>query len=227
MSEAAETPIAGERRGFSFKQVLLIVFIAVLLAVTIVLLAVKYYLFPTQFEPVELSAKEAQVLRGKLRHLGLEDFAEGGKSAHVGPPLTPEPYSEIGASRTVKLSEKELNAMLAKNTDLAQQLAIDLSDDLISAKLLLPLDPDFPVFGGETLRVRAGLGLLQQEGRLAVILRGVSVMGVPLPNAWLGGLKNIDLVKEFGGQPGFWKSFADGIENIQVEEGQLLIHLRE
>ena len=37
----------------------------------------------------------------------------------------------------------------------------------------------------------------------------------PSPNAWLGNLKNVDLVKEFGGDEGFWKSFSDGVENIQ------------
>jgi len=39
-------------------------------------------------------------------------------------------------------------------------------------------------------------------------------MGVPIPNAWLGGIKNIDLVKEFGADKGFWKTFSDGVENL-------------
>jgi len=34
---------------------------------------------------------------------------------------------------------------LATNTDLAHKLAIDLSKNLASAKLLVPLDPDMPV----------------------------------------------------------------------------------
>jgi hypothetical protein len=55
----------------------------------------------------------------------------------------------------------------------------------------------------------------------------VSVWGVPIPNAWLGGLKNVDLVGEFGGQEGFWKSFADGIEYVQVTDGQVVVKLKE
>ena len=51
--------------------------------------------------------------------------------------------------------------------------------------------------------------------------------GVPIPNAWLGGLKNIDLVREFGGGEGFWKALADGIEDIRVQDGKLLIQLAE
>ncbi|MFA7593574.1 MAG: hypothetical protein WCY26_07530, partial [Thiohalobacteraceae bacterium] len=60
-----------------------------------------------------------------------------------------------------------------------------------------------------------------------VVLKGVSLMGVPLPNAWIGGLKNIDLVQEFGAEQGFWKAFADGVEDIRVEDGRLKITLKE
>ena len=63
--------------------------------------------------------------------------------------------------------------------------------------------------------------------RPALLLRGVSVMGVPLPNAWLGGMKNIDVIGEFGGDAGFWKSFADGIEALRVEEGRVELTLKE
>jgi hypothetical protein len=52
-------------------------------------------------------------------------------------------------------------------------------------------------------------------------------MGVPLPSAWMGGLKNIDLISEYGNQDGFWKGFAEGVEDIRVEEGQLKVKLRE
>ncbi|MCI5144582.1 MAG: arginine N-succinyltransferase, partial [Candidatus Electrothrix sp. AR3] len=55
----------------------------------------------------------------------------------------------------------------------------------------------------------------------------VSLMGVPLPNAWLGGLKNIDLMQEFGGDPGFWQSFGEGVETIRIREGELYLQLRE
>jgi hypothetical protein len=66
-----------------------------------------------------------------------------------------------------------------------------------------------------------------QDSKPIVILKGVSIMGVPLPNAWLGGLKNIDMVNEFGTSEGFWKAFADGVENIHVENDGLKIVLKE
>ena len=52
-------------------------------------------------------------------------------------------------------------------------------------------------------------------------------MGVPLPNAWLGGLKNVDLVAEFGRDGGFWRLFADGVADVEVGEGQLRVRLKE
>ena len=142
-------------------------------------------------------------------------------------PIEPEPYSEKGIKREIGFTERELNGLLAKNTDLAKKLAIDLSDDLISAKLLLPIDEDFPVLGGKILRLRSGIAFTYSKGKPVVILKGITIMGVPVPNAWLGGIKNIDLVKEFGADKGFWKTFSDGVEDLKIEEGRLKIKLKE
>ena len=89
------------------------------------------------------------------------------------------------------------------------------------------MDEDFPLFGGQTLRARTGIEFAFRNERPVVRLKGVSIMGVPLPNAWLGGLKNIDLIEEFGNDDGFWKTFADGIAAIEVEEGRLKLKLKE
>jgi len=202
-----------------------IMLITVILSVIATVLVINYVLFPKQLEPVELSQKEESRLNQKLKRFGLPTLpASAGEQA---PALEPEPYSEANAKREINFSEKELNAMLAKNTDLADKVAIDLADNLASAKMIIPLDPDFPVLGGKTLKVNAGAELAYANGRPIVVLKGVSVWGVPIPNAWLGNLKNVDLVKEFGGDEGFWKSFADGVENISVIEGQLQIKLKE
>jgi hypothetical protein len=52
-------------------------------------------------------------------------------------------------------------------------------------------------------------------------------MGVPIPNAWLGNMKNIDLVKEFGRDEGFWRTMSAGIVHVQVREGRVNIRLKE
>ena len=226
-------PQAPVRRGFSFSQVLIMIVVSMLLAIIATVVAIKIFLFPGPFKPVVLSEKEEIQLERKLQLI--EDVGQGPQPAHTSRKpdfgndgtLQPEKYSEEGASREIFFSERELNAMVAKNTDLAQKLAIDLAQDVISMKLLIPLDPDFPVMGGKTLRVTAGAELAYRDGRPVVKLKGVSLMGIPMPNAWLGGIKNIDLVKEYGGNDGFWQSFSNGVDAISVVEGSIKIQLKE
>jgi len=214
-------------------QVVGIVMTAMLLTIVATLLIVKIWFFPQPFEPVVLSPAEEQRLERKL-----ERFEQwGGGSAAVRPvpkrtgpageDLQPEVYSEAGASREIRLTEREINSMIAQNADLATRMAVDFSNDLVSVKMLIPIDPDFPFFGGKILKIKAGAELAFRQGQPVVILRGLSVMGVPMPNAWLGGLKNIDLVQLFGTDPGFWRGVAEGVAAIQVRDGSLLIVLKE
>ena len=222
-------------KRFTGSQVFAIVLGVVIVTAAVTLLVVRFFFFLAPFTPVELNQCEKQELAGKLDRIeqasgiSLEDMFGGVREDELTPEgfLKPEPYSEEGASREIYLSERELNALLANNTDLAQKAAIDLSRDLVSVKLLVPVDPDFPVLGGKTVRVRAGLELALRDGRPVIKLRGVSLMGIPLPNVWLGGIKNIDLIGEYGGERGFWKGFADGVDSLEVKEGRVYIKLRE
>ena len=215
-------------------HVTLLILLAVIVTVAVTLWIARTYLFPIEFEPVQLSTQEEAELSAKLDRLEAFATVSSGPRETTTPVeqlpqgrLEPERYDEQGAKREVSLSERELNALLARNPEMARRLAIDLSDDLISALLLVPVDPDFPILSGKIIKVRAGLELAFEQGKPVVVLRGVSIMGVPLPNAWLGGLKNIDLVGEFGQQPGFWRSFAAGIEALRVEDERLTIKLQE
>lgn len=220
---ASDTVGRARRRVLRWPHIILIVIVTMLLTAGLTYWLLTQYLFLREFKPVHLKPKEELVLNSKLRGLGInvQDVRTDAS------PLEPEPYSETEANREVRFSEREVNAMLAKNTDLAQKLAIDISNDLVSAKLLLPMDDDFPMIGGKTLRVNAGVELAYRYNRPIVVLKGISIMGVPIPGAWLGDLKNVDLVKEYGGRRGFWKTFAAGVEYINVEDGQILIKLKE
>ena len=217
------------RKGFSGMQVLGMVFISMCIAIAATAFVIKLYLFPAPFNPVELSPKETRQLAAKLeRFEGFNNQAAPKDREYTKEgTLIPEQYSEAGASRDINFTERELNAMVAKNTDLAEKLAIDLAENMVSIKLLIPLDPDFPMLGGKTLKVKAGAELAYRDGRPVIKLKGISLMGVPMPNAWLGGIKNIDLIREFGTDEGFWKTFADGVDSISVVEGFLKIQLKE
>lgn len=213
------------QRHFTGWQVGGIVLLTIFITLGISYWVISVYLFPESFAPVNLNPKEQQRLDRKLEALGVGSPKKAGH--HSGEVLEPEPYSENAVRREVEFTEKEVNAVLAHNTDLARKLAIDLSEDMASAKLLVPLDPELPFLGGRTLKITAGLELAMEEGRPRAVLKGVSVWGVPLPNAWLGNLKNVDLVAEFGEAGGFWQALADGVEKIEVKEGKLRLKMEQ
>ena len=229
-----DTTVSTPDKGRSGLQTFLIVLVTIIVTAALTFWVVRSYIFPAEFKPVQLSASEEQVLTRKLERIdNIQSRRTRGSAKAVqqrtaaDEVLEPEAYSEEGASRSVTLTERELNGMLAKNTDMAKKLAIDLSENLMSAKLLVPVDEDFPVMGGQILKVRAGMELAYRDNRPVAILKGVSVMGVPIPNAWLGGMKNIDLVEYYGNEAGFWKAFADGVENIHIEDGNITLLLKE
>ncbi len=229
--ELQHAPPRQKDSGQNWLKIFGIVVAASIVSTLIAVTAVYFYLFPGPFRPVTLSSSEEQVLEQKLERL---DSMQRSAALHKnrlqpdqGKDLQPERYTETDANREIILTERELNALLAKNTDLASKLAIDLAEDLASAKLLIPLDDEFPILGGKTLKVTAGLEMSYRDQRPVVALRGVSLWGVPIPNAWLGNMKNVDLVQEFGDERGFWKAFSDGVAEIEISDGQLRVKLKE
>ena len=198
----------------------------------------RTYIYAHDFRPVTLDSWEEAQLEAKLRALGYQppppeladrDRREGsadGQSESDQAWLRPEAYRDDAGRRTLFFTERELNALIARNRDLARRVAVDLSDDLVSVRALVHVDPDFPILGGKTLRVSGGVEMAFEQGRPVIRIRGLSIMGVPIPSAWMGGLKNVDLIREFGDAGGFWQAFAEGVEDIQVENGRLKITLK-
>ncbi len=209
-----------KKRGMS---VLVIVLLTIVVTVAATVWLLNSDLFSDKFTPIALNSEEKVELQQKLAAVGLKDLKVGLTDEEN---MDPEPYTENPDKREIALSEREVNALLDENSEMGERLVLDFSDDLMSAKLLMPLDPDLPFFGGKTLRASTGVSISVRDGEPSVILKGVSVWGVPVPNAWLGGLKNVDLVNEFGDE-GFWKSFSDGIEDVEIREGELKLKLRE
>ncbi len=226
-------------QGMHWTHIAGIVLLTIVLTAGITYWALSTYIFAREFKTVNLNVKEEQVLDQKLRLLGIDPGpspvakSDGDKVTTSADEfdtrgnLKPARYNEKNARREVSFSERELNALLANNTELAKKVAIDLSDDLISARMLMPLDPDFPILGGKTLRASAGVEMAYRDSKPIVVLKGFSIWGVPVPNAWMGNLKNIDLVGHYGTDQGFWKSFAEGVQDIRVEDGALKIKLKE
>jgi hypothetical protein len=225
--------------GASGVKLLLIILATMLVTVGLTFFIIRTYIFPSPLTPVTLTVKETQQLDHKLAQLGWQ-AEPSTQVSHSSDPnersnrgnnnsaeLTPQAYREFDADRQVTFSEKEVNSMIGRNPDFAQRVAIDFSNNLASAKMLIPIPEDFPIMAGEILRVNTGLDIhLDVNRRPVVALVGVSLMGVPIPNAWLGNMKNVNLVGEFGDR-GFWNAFADGVDDIQIRDGELSIKLRK
>ncbi|HND37068.1 MAG TPA: arginine N-succinyltransferase, partial [Nitrosomonas sp.] len=130
----------------NWSQIFMIVLLTMLITIGGTYWVLKNYVFTTRFTPVELNEKEEKSLHEKLLSIGFldentdrPDSTNDQEIDHEGF-LKPEAYSEHNAPREIIFTERELNALLAKNTDLAQKLAIDLANNLVSAKLLIPLE---------------------------------------------------------------------------------------
>jgi hypothetical protein len=182
---------------------------------------VKYNVYASPLDPTTLSATEQAALDEKMVRLE--------RASMTGAPgsLQPEAYSEADARRELRITERELNSLIAKNPKLAERVAVDLSQDLLSLTVLVPVNKDVPLAGGTTARITTGATMRYEAGQPVIALRGISIGGVPLPAAWLGGIKNKDLLDEFGGKGGFWDQFAAGVDDIQVREGCLYLKLKE
>lgn len=221
-----EMQVRKNKSGLSGAQLTLIILAVIVLTAGITFLIIRTYIFPPDLKPVALNIQEKQKLDQKLRKLGWQQVSIP-QDTTKGGPAQPEAYTESDENREVTFSEREVNSLIGGNPDFARRVAIDFSNNLASAKILLPVPDDFPIMPGKTLRVNAGMEVRLDASRRPIIaLKGISVMGVPIPNAWLGNLKNVDLVGEFGDQ-GFWKKFADGVDDIQIRDGELYIKLRE
>ncbi|MCB1100949.1 MAG: arginine N-succinyltransferase [Kiritimatiellae bacterium] len=183
----------------------------------------KRNLDTSAFTPVQLDPTEAVQLEAKLQQV--ESPAPVEPPEPIGDEIPP--YTETPESRVVSFTEKELNALLARQTELGSRAKLDLSDDLISLEMLVPLEEGFPLLGGKTVRLNAGLNVGYRDGKPYLAIRGISLGGVPLPSAWWGDIKNQDLVETFGRDGNFWDAFSRGVESLEVQDGRLDVTLKE
>ncbi len=211
MTEPA--PLSPPRRRFGCLQVLAILLVVMLVTAGATFWWVRHNLYAKKLEPAVFSETEKATLDGKLEQLEKPD---------------PDRYDEKTVSRTIELSEREVNYLIAKEDPARRDtVAVDLADDLITVRLVVPTEEETPMIGGKTIRLKVGFNALFRNGKPEISLRGASVGGIGIPNAWLGNLKDQNLVEEFGEGGGFWRKFADGVEGIEVRDGKIRIDLKE
>lgn len=166
-----------------------------------------------------LSADEQKVLDAKLDTLGA-------------PQALPEeePRTAVQTDdRTLWITAKEINAFLTKQ-GLGETFRVSLAKDMVDVTLIAPVPADsgVPLLAGTTLRVKMSMILaLDEAGARRCMIQDVRVGGVPLPNAWLGDIKGINLVGEsLDGDPALQRFFA-GIKEAEILPEGIRVILNE
>lgn len=183
---------------------------------------VKRNIYASPFSPVMLTATEQSALAEKMSTLTAasaktpEQLAEEQKAA------------EELAKRTLTLSDREINAKLAEQ-GLGDQFKVEFGQNNAAITALLPMDKEIPLLGGTTLRLRFAFDAqMSAEKKFMLSLKDVSVGGVPMPNAWLGMAKGVNLFTDatLAEEPAI-KAFAAGIKDFSLESGSMRIILNE
>ncbi len=208
--------MSSNRRHISLPVFAGLIIITAIITALLTLLVARVWLFTPEVTHVVLEPRETEVLNRKLQVLekASEDDLSAGR------------YREHPEDRVIHLTEREINAIISRSPDLAGKVAIHLSENIISASILATFPEDFPVVSGRTARVETGLRIGHTGSRPSLIIEGVSFMGVPLPSAWLGGLKGRDLFSPES-QDGSIGQLFKGVKDLRVEDGRIRIELAE
>ena len=201
--------------------------------------AITLWWIQRPIKPVVLSAQEKAAVEEKLQHIG------GGNPSAAGTNLRPKagapsPVTSAGTevnqgqdrpytpgSKVLKLTEREINGLLNANTDLGKSVRLEFARDAINAYFAVPIPQDFPIGGGKMFRARGRFRLsLGNDSTPYAILEDVTVFGLSLPKAWLGGLKGENLIGQAMGERDGSPVFR-GVKSLRVEPGALVLEVED
>ena len=223
---ATVTPASGAalKTGSGLKKKILIVLAVIVVCCGITAAAtawwVKHNVYASPLQPVNLTQAEQKAFDEKVGVLNAattEAPADGKTSEQ----------RAADEKRTLTLTDKEINAYLNKQ-GVGEQVKVELADGSLSATALIPVDKDVPFFGGKTLRLKLALsGNLGADHQAAFRVTDISVGGVPLPNAWLGDLKGVNLLASNIESDPVVKRFLAGIREFEIKSGAIRVLLNE
>lgn len=245
----ASPPPAAKRHGCLFYGCGVLIALALVIVATVL---ITLWWVQRPIRPVVLSPPEKAVVEQKLRQLGggnapaavppspgaIPSAVKREAEAAETPAVPPVPAAGTDASlkrdrpyvpgsRTLKLTEREINGLLHANTDLGRSVRLEFARDAVQAYLAVRIPQDFPIGGGQMFRARGRFLLsLGNGGEPYAVLEDLTVLGLSLPKAWLGGLKGQNLIGramgERDGSPVF-----NGIKSLRVEPGTLVLEVEE
>lgn len=170
-------------------------------------------------KPTVLTVAEKTTLEAKLQQLG---------SAATNATLHAEPDRVyVKGTNVLRLTEREINGLLSENTDLGQSVRLEFGRDAINAYVAAPIPQDVPLVGGKMFRARGRFRISLHEGAPpTAALEDITVYGVSMPNAWLGGLKGENLLTQAIGTTNT-APLLKGVKSLRIEPGVLLLELED
>jgi hypothetical protein len=201
-----------------------------LLLLIIATVAITIWWTQRPIKPVVLSPKEKATVDEKLRRINdasPRTDVRSNISVQISPPSEATRPGYVPGGKVLKLTEREINGLLNQNTDLGKSVRIEFAKNAINAYVVVPIPQDFPIGGGKMFRGRARFGLcLDNRGEPYAILEDVTVFGLSLPKAWLGGLKGENLLGKAAGERN-GQPILRGIKSLHVEPGALVLEVED
>lgn len=220
--EAAPPAAPVVRQGPTWKSIILFTLAVFVIGCGLTAAAtawwVKRNIYASPIQPITLSASEQQAMEAKLHVLNTSSA-----------PATQPEASPGEQERTLVVTAREINAYLASQ-NLGETVKVDLGQDSIAATMLVPIPPDagVPLLSGTTLRLSVGINaLMDANKKVALHVRDVRVGGVPLPNAWLGDIKGVNLAGDDLGRDPALQRFLAGIQSLEITPAGLRVVLAE
>jgi hypothetical protein len=203
-----------------------------MLLVIVATVAITIWWIQRPIKPVVLSPQEKVAVDEKLRQVqsperGVTNGAPAAPAVAGKQAVPAEARAYVPGSKLLKLTEREINGLLNANTDLGQSVRLEFDRDAINAYLVVPIPKDFPIGGGKMFRARGRFRVsLGNGGTPFAILEDVTVFGLSLPKAWLGGLKGENLLCDAVGQRNGTQVLR-GIKSLHVEPGALVLEVED
>lgn len=210
-----------------------------LMLMIVATVAITIWWIQRPIKPVVLSPQEKATVDQKLRYVeaakppGTVPEREArnvvpsaaDRSSPITVPEPDRPY--VPGSKVLTLTEREINGLLNANTDLGRSVRLEFARNAINAYVAVPIPQDFPILGGKMFRARGRFDVsLGNGGAPYAILEDVTVFGLSLPKAWLGGLKGQNLLGDAMGE-GKTMPTVRGIKSLRVEPGALVLEVED
>ena len=221
-----------------------IVALGIIIAATV---ATTIWWIQRPIKPVVLSAKEKAVVDQKLNRLQGGTTPAPSTTQHVPQDSSPTPQSKaappqsgsgpeiddrnlriyVPGSKVLRLTEREVNGLLNENTDLGKSVRLEFAQDAVNAYLAIRIPDDFPIGGGKMFRARGRFRVsIGNGGEPYAILDDVTVFGLSLPKAWLGGIKGENLLGQAMGDQKQWRGIK-GVKSLRVEPGVMVLEVED